>query len=128
MSFGSRLAGITAFGLGVRVAYVLAYTDRISFGLDSVWCNDHLAIPAADDDGGGGAEPAYAAGYGEDRGQQVYEPLIVYNRYMVPVFTETGMTVNYVESRDGHSWESWRDRLRDGLSWIFPGESLFVYE
>jgi enterochelin esterase family protein len=58
----------------------------------------------------------------------VYEPLIVFNRSMVPVFTETGMTVNYVESRDGHSWESWRDRLRDGLSWVFPGESLYVYE
>ena len=58
----------------------------------------------------------------------VYEPLIVFNRSMVPVFTETGMTVNYVESRDGHSWESWRDRLRDGLCWIFPGESLYVYE
>ena len=25
------------FGFGVRVAYVLAYTDRIHFGLDSVW-------------------------------------------------------------------------------------------
>ncbi len=58
----------------------------------------------------------------------VYEPLIIFNRSMVPVFTETGMTINYVESRDGHNWESWRDRLRDGLSWIFPGESLFVYE
>jgi probable F420-dependent oxidoreductase len=43
-------------------------------GFDSVWCNDHLAIPAA---AGGGNEPAYAAGYGEDRGQHVYEPLIV---------------------------------------------------
>ena len=51
----------------------------------------------------------------------VYEPLIVFNRSMVPVFTETGMTVNYVESRDGHSWESWRDRLRDGLSLDLPG-------
>lgn len=58
----------------------------------------------------------------------VYEPLIVHNRSMLPVFTETGMSVNYVESRDGHNWESWRDRLRDGLSWIFPGEQLFVYE
>ena len=58
----------------------------------------------------------------------VYEPLIVFNRSMVPVFSETGMTINYVESRDGHNWESWRDRLRDGLSWVFPGESLFVYE
>ena len=43
--------------------------------LDSVWCNDHLAIPGARD--GGGAEPAYAAAYGEQRGQQIYEPLIV---------------------------------------------------
>jgi enterochelin esterase family protein len=47
---------------------------------------------------------------------------------MVPVFTTAGMEVNYVESRDGHNWESWRDRLRDGLCWIFPGEQLFVYE
>ena len=58
----------------------------------------------------------------------VYEPLIVYNRAMVPVFNETGITVNYVESRDGHNWESWRDRLGDGLSWIFPGDQLYVYE
>ena len=58
----------------------------------------------------------------------VYEDLIVQNRSMLPVFTEAGMEVNYVESRDGHNWDSWRDRLRDGLSWIFPGEQLFVYE
>jgi enterochelin esterase-like enzyme len=58
----------------------------------------------------------------------MYEPLIVANRSMLPVFTETGMEVNYVESRDGHNWESWRDRLRDGLSWIFPGQQMFVYE
>ncbi|GAA2093452.1 hypothetical protein GCM10009841_03240 [Microlunatus panaciterrae] len=58
----------------------------------------------------------------------VYEPLIVQNRSMLSVFAETGMTVNYVESRDGHNWESWRDRLRDGLSWVFPGEQMFVYE
>jgi probable F420-dependent oxidoreductase len=44
-------------------------------GFDSVWCNDHLAIPAAQD--GGGAEPAYEAAYGEQRGQHIYEPLIV---------------------------------------------------
>jgi probable F420-dependent oxidoreductase len=43
-------------------------------GFDSIWCNDHLAIPTARD---GGAEPAYAAAYGEQRGQNVYEPLIV---------------------------------------------------
>ncbi|WP_083652774.1 alpha/beta hydrolase-fold protein [Serinicoccus sp. CNJ-927] len=58
----------------------------------------------------------------------VYEPLIVPNRSMVPVFESTGARVQYVESRDGHSWENWRDRLRDGLSWIFPGPQKFVYE
>lgn len=57
-----------------------------------------------------------------------YESLATANRSMVPVFAETGMDVRYVESRDGHSWESWRDRLRDGLSWIYPGPSRFVYE
>src|SRR3954468_24758577 len=45
-------------------------------GLDSVWCNDHLAIPAASDEDGA-AEPAYAAGYGEQGGQHTTEPLIV---------------------------------------------------
>ena len=58
----------------------------------------------------------------------VYEDLIVRNRSMLPVFTEAGMEINYVESRDGHNWESWRDRLRDGLGWIFPGEQMFIYE
>ena len=44
-------------------------------GFDSVWCNDHLAIPSTAGDGA--AEPAYAAAYGEQRGQSIYEPLIV---------------------------------------------------
>ncbi|AXH96797.1 alpha/beta hydrolase-fold protein [Ornithinimicrobium avium] len=58
----------------------------------------------------------------------IYEPLIVPNRSMVPVFESTGAKVRYVEARDGHSWENWRDRLRDGLSWIFPGPQKLVYE
>lgn len=58
----------------------------------------------------------------------VYEPLIVRNRSLVPVLSDTGMRVRYVESRDGHSWENWRDRLRDGLSYVFPGPRKYVYE
>jgi len=58
----------------------------------------------------------------------IYEPLIVPNRSMVPVFEAAGMTVRYTEARDGHSWENWRDRLREGLSWIFPGPQKFFYE
>ena len=58
----------------------------------------------------------------------VYEPLITPNRSMVPVFRHTGMRVRYAESRDGHNWENWRDRLGEGLSWLFPGPQKFVYE
>jgi enterochelin esterase family protein len=58
----------------------------------------------------------------------VYEPLIVPNRSMVPIFSATGMEVRYVEARDGHNWDNWRDRLRDGLSWLLPGPHKFVYE
>jgi enterochelin esterase family protein len=58
----------------------------------------------------------------------MYEPLIAPNRSMVTTFRETGMDVRYVESRDGHNWENWRDRLRDGLTWLHPGDQKFVYE
>jgi enterochelin esterase-like enzyme len=58
----------------------------------------------------------------------VYEPLIIRNRSMVPTFESAGMEVRYVEARDGHSWENWRDRLRDALSWIYPGPQKMVYE
>jgi probable F420-dependent oxidoreductase len=44
-------------------------------GYDSVWCNDHLALPSGQGDGA--VEPAYATAYGQQRGQSIYEPLIV---------------------------------------------------
>ena len=58
----------------------------------------------------------------------IYEPLITPNRSMATVLLDAGMEVRYREARDGHNWESWRDRLRDGLSWALPGEAMFVYE
>jgi enterochelin esterase-like enzyme len=51
----------------------------------------------------------------------LYEPLIIPNRSMVPIFESTGMQARYVEARDGHTWENWRDRLRDALTWVAPG-------
>lgn len=56
-----------------------------------------------------------------------YESLIYENRSLAPVLRSTGMDVRFVEARDGHNWESWRDRLREGLSWLFPGPLWFVY-
>ncbi len=43
-------------------------------GFDSVWANDHVVIPAASD--GASREPGYAAAYGQQRGQAVYDPLV----------------------------------------------------
>jgi enterochelin esterase family protein len=57
-----------------------------------------------------------------------YESLIYENRSLVPLLEATGMDVNFREARDGHNWENWRDRLREGLSWLFPGAFLMIYE
>jgi len=58
----------------------------------------------------------------------VYESLIYENRSLVPLLDATGMDVRYVEARDGHNWENWRDRLREGLCWLHPGPLMLVYE
>lgn len=58
----------------------------------------------------------------------VYESLIYYNRSLVPLMQETGMHVRFREANDGHNWENWRDRLREGLSYLFPGPLWLVYE
>lgn len=57
-----------------------------------------------------------------------YESLIVYNRSLLPMLQRTGTEAVLVESQDGHNWENWRDRLRDGLTWLFPGPLWMVYE
>jgi enterochelin esterase family protein len=58
----------------------------------------------------------------------MYEPLITPNRSMATVFREAGMELRYREARDGHNWENWRDRLREALTWLHPGEQRFLYE
>jgi enterochelin esterase-like enzyme len=57
-----------------------------------------------------------------------YETLIYENRSMYPFLQEIGMDVRFTEARDGHNWENWRDRLREGLSWLYPGHLWMVYE
>jgi len=58
----------------------------------------------------------------------IYESLIYENRSIVPLLQATKMDVRYVEARDGHNWDNWRDRLREALSWVFPGPLWMVYE
>lgn len=57
----------------------------------------------------------------------VYESLIYENRSLVPFLQSQGVRVRYAEARDGHNWENWRDRLRDGLSWLCPGPLWVTY-
>jgi enterochelin esterase family protein len=58
----------------------------------------------------------------------IYESLIYENRSLMPILQATTMDLRYVEARDGHNWENWRDRLRVGLSWLYPGPLWMVYE
>ena len=57
-----------------------------------------------------------------------HESLIYENRSILPVLQKTKMDLRYVEAPDGHNWENWRDRMREGLSWLFPGPLWMVYE
>jgi enterochelin esterase-like enzyme len=57
----------------------------------------------------------------------VYESLIRENRALLPVLSELPMEVRYREHQDGHNWENWRDRMRECLSFLYPGPSWFVY-
>lgn len=58
----------------------------------------------------------------------IYESLIYENRSIVPLLQAHGMEVRFREVPDGHNWENWRDRLRGGLSWLFPGPLWMIYE
>jgi enterochelin esterase family protein len=58
----------------------------------------------------------------------MHESLIYENRSLIPMLQSTELELKYVEARDGHNWENWRDRLREGLTWLFPGPLRMVYE
>ncbi len=57
-----------------------------------------------------------------------FESLIAYNRALVPLLRRAGLGVRFEESDDGHNWVCWRDRLRAGLTWLYPGHLWMVYD
>ena len=57
----------------------------------------------------------------------IYESLIYENRSLVPRLQSQGSVVRFDEVRDAHNWENWRDRLREGLAFLFPGPKWWVY-
>ena len=58
----------------------------------------------------------------------IYESLIYENRSLVPLLQAARIQVRFEEARDGHNWQNWRDRLRAGLTFLFPGPLWMVYE
>jgi enterochelin esterase-like enzyme len=56
-----------------------------------------------------------------------FEPSAQRSLAMVNALRGMADEVLVVESLDGHTWTGWRDRLLDGLSWLFPGEQRFLY-
>lgn len=58
----------------------------------------------------------------------MYESLIYENRSLVPLLQQQNIELRFEEARDAHNWENWRDRLQNGLSWLFPGPVWMVYE
>jgi enterochelin esterase family protein len=52
--------------------------------------------------------------------------MIIRNRSMVPTFEAAGMAVRYVGLATGTAGKNWRDRLREGLSWIFPVHEVLL--
>ncbi len=57
-----------------------------------------------------------------------FESLIQYNRGIAPRLRSAGVPLRFVEAADGHNWICWRDRLREGLTWLFPGHLWMYYE
>lgn len=58
----------------------------------------------------------------------VFESLIQFNRALLPLMRERGLDVRYSEAQDGHNWIAWRDRLREGLTWLYPGHLWMWYD
>jgi len=56
-----------------------------------------------------------------------FEPLAVPDRAMVEVLERMCDELRVVEAPDGHNWINWRDRLLEGLGWLFPGEGRLIY-
>ena len=57
-----------------------------------------------------------------------FESLITYNRHLAPLMRAAGLRVRFEESADGHNWVAWRDRLREGLTYLFTGHLWMTYE
>jgi enterochelin esterase family protein len=62
------------------------------------------------------------------RRETAEEPVVRFGLQAADWWQAQGIEVKFEEARDAHNWENWRDRLRNGLSWLFPGPLWMVYD
>jgi enterochelin esterase-like enzyme len=131
----SNRTGRTLLGasFGAIAALSTAYASPSTYGSLVLMSGSFVFADAGTDHGGGPVfDPVVQfVNHYRERPRRVaerlfvscglYEPLIIPNRSIVPIFESAGMQVHYVEARDGHTWENWRDRLRDALLWVAGG-------
>jgi enterochelin esterase family protein len=115
---------------GAVAALSTAYASPATYGSLILLSGSFVSADAGTDHGGGPAFDPVVQFVNRYRARPrhvaerlfvscgLYEPLIIPNRSIVPIFRSAGMHVRYVESRDGHTWENWRDQLRDALWWV----------
>ena len=128
--------GLLGASFGAVASLSAAYRSPRTYGSLVLMSGSFVAADAGTDHGGGRVfDPVvkFVNRY-RDRPRRVadrlfvscglYEPLIIANRSIVPVFEAAGMDVRYVEALDGHTWENWLDRLHDALTWVSPGPAL----
>ena len=53
----------------------------------------------------------------------IHEGLIGQNRVLARFLRERGVAVRFIETRDAHHWQNWRDQLGDSLGWTLPPAS-----
>ena len=54
-----------------------------------------------------------------------YEGLASENRQIAAFLRQTGVRTRYVEPKDAHHWQNWRDQIRAGLMWCLgSGEAI----
>ena len=128
--------GLLGASFGAVAALSAAYRSPRTYGSLVLMSGSFVSAAAGTDHGGGRAFDPVVRFVNRYRTRPhrvadrlfvscgTYEPLVIPNRSIVPIFEAAGMHVRYVEARDGHTWENWRDRLRDALTWVLPGHVL----
>ena len=128
--------GLLGASFGAVAALSAAYRSPRTYGSLALMSGSFVSADAGTDHGGGRVfDPVvrFVNRYRE-RPRRVtdrlfvscglYEPLIISEPLHRAGLRGRGNGCALRRGPDGHTWENWRDRLRDALTWVFPGPAL----